>query len=30
MTEVSEKLHYIGWNDFDLDDETMQINYSGL
>jgi len=23
--EVSEKLHYIGWNDFDLDENTMQI-----
>jgi hypothetical protein len=23
--EVSEKLRYIGWNDFDLDENTMQI-----
>jgi hypothetical protein len=23
--EVSEKLHYLGWNDFDLDENTMQI-----
>ena len=23
--EVSEKLHYIGWNDFDLDENTLQI-----
>jgi hypothetical protein len=23
--EVSEKLHYIGWNDFDMDDNTLQI-----
>ena len=23
--EVSKKLHYIGWNNFDLDENTMQI-----
>ena len=23
--EVSERLHYIGWNDFDLDENTLQI-----
>lgn len=23
--EVSEKLHFIGWNDFDLDENTLQI-----
>ena len=23
--EVSEKLRYIGWNDFDLDENTLQI-----
>jgi hypothetical protein len=23
--EVREKLHYIGWNDFDLDENTLQI-----
>jgi hypothetical protein len=23
--EVSEKLHYIGWKDFDLDENTLQI-----
>jgi hypothetical protein len=23
--EVSRKLRYIGWSDFDLDDNTMQI-----
>jgi uncharacterized protein YjbK len=23
--EVSQKLRYIGWNDFDLDENTMQI-----
>jgi hypothetical protein len=23
--EMSEKLHYLGWNDFDLDENTMQI-----
>jgi hypothetical protein len=23
--EVSDKLHYLGWNDFDLDENTMQI-----
>ena len=23
--EVSEQLHYIGWNDFDLDENTLQI-----
>jgi hypothetical protein len=23
--EVSAKLHYLGWNDFDLDENTMQI-----
>jgi hypothetical protein len=23
--EVSEQLHYIGWKDFDLDENTMQI-----
>ena len=23
--EVSDKLHYIGWNNFDLDENTLQI-----
>jgi hypothetical protein len=23
--EVSERLHFIGWNDFDLDENTLQI-----
>jgi len=23
--EVSKKLHYIGWKDFDLDENTLQI-----
>lgn len=23
--EVNEKLHYIGWNNFDLDENTLQI-----
>jgi hypothetical protein len=23
--EVSEKLRYIGWNDFDMDENTLQI-----
>jgi hypothetical protein len=23
--EVSEKLHYLGWSNFDLDENTMQI-----
>jgi len=23
--QVSEKLHYIGWKDFDLDENTLQI-----
>jgi len=23
--EMSEKLRYIGWNDFDLDENTMQL-----
>ncbi len=23
--EMSERLHYIGWNDFDLDENTLQI-----
>ena len=23
--EVSDRLHYIGWNNFDLDENTLQI-----
>ncbi len=23
--EVSERLHFIGWNDFDVDENTLQI-----
>jgi hypothetical protein len=23
--EVSERLHFIGWNDFDLDENTLQL-----